>query len=231
VRASGLGLLAMLAMIPAGPHDCLSAQDRSVSDLVAALRAADPAARARAACDLRGLGDEAAAAIVPLTAALADGAPVAHDACAQRWWQGAEGDFTSPGEIAASALVAIGRRSYDPLIAALGNPAWIARRNAAWALGALDDTRATAALAAALKDQEAGVRAQAAWALGALDDRDAVEPLIAALKDENRSVKEQAAFALGQIGDNRAADALIALLKDADAQVRQQAAFALSQLR
>lgn len=199
MRASGLGLLAMLVVIPAGPHDYLSAQDRSVSDLVTALRAADPAARARAACDLRGLGDEAAAAIVPLTAALADGAPVAHDACAQRWWQGAEGDFTSPGEIAASALVAIGRRSYDPLVAALGNPAWIARRNAAWALGAIDDRGAVPALTRALGDAATRVRQQAAWALGAIGDPGAMQGLLSALKDPDPGVRRQAAWAIGVI--------------------------------
>ena len=42
------------------------------------------------------------------------------------------------------------------------------REQAAWALGAIGDSRATQGLVAALKDSEAGVRRQAAWALGAI---------------------------------------------------------------
>jgi HEAT repeat protein len=42
------------------------------------------------------------------------------------------------------------------------------RQQAAWALGAIGDSRATQGLVTALKDSEAGVRRQAAWALGAI---------------------------------------------------------------
>ena len=41
----------------------LLAQERGVRELVALLRASDPVSRARAACDLRELGDRAAEAI------------------------------------------------------------------------------------------------------------------------------------------------------------------------
>ena len=53
-----------------------AAQERSVRDLVAALRAGDPLTRARAACDLRELGDRAADAIAPLVALMDDATPV-----------------------------------------------------------------------------------------------------------------------------------------------------------
>jgi HEAT repeat protein len=42
------------------------------------------------------------------------------------------------------------------------------RSQAAWALGAIGDARATGSLSGALKDSSADVRRQAAWALGAV---------------------------------------------------------------
>jgi HEAT repeat protein len=42
------------------------------------------------------------------------------------------------------------------------------RKQAAWALGAIGDSRAVQGLMKALKDTDAGVRKQAAWALGAI---------------------------------------------------------------
>jgi HEAT repeat protein len=40
------------------------------------------------------------------------------------------------------------------------------REQAAWALGAIGDSRAAPGLLPALKDEDSGVRKQAAWALG-----------------------------------------------------------------
>jgi len=42
------------------------------------------------------------------------------------------------------------------------------REQAAWALGALGDSRALTGLLGALKDSSAGVRRQAAWAIGVI---------------------------------------------------------------
>ena len=64
-----------------------------------------------------------------------------------------------PGHLAAAALVGIGSRSVPALIAALQQPQWISRKNATWALGALDDPRGVAPVTAALQDREAPVRA------------------------------------------------------------------------
>ena len=136
-------------------------------------------------------------------------------------------DMTSPGEQAASALVAIGRPAYDPLTRALKGPVWIARKNAAWGLGALGNRDAAPLLSGSLHDGEPAVRKESAWALGALDADIAVPALIEALKDTEPAVREQAAWALGAIGDRRAVPALSALLKDADAKARHQAAWAL----
>ena len=201
------------------------AQTRSSSDLIAALAADDPVARARAACEIRAEGDAAANAIAPLVRLLADGSPVERIVCRQHWRGGSE--LTTPGEQAAAALVSIGSRAFEPVLGALQQPQWLARRNAAWALGALDDPRAVSALLKALEDGEPGVRAQAAWALGAIDDPAAFDRLTLALKDADARVRKQAAWALGAIGDSRATTGLIVALKDADADVRRQAAWAL----
>ena len=195
-------------------------------DLVGALASDDPVARATAACQLKRHGDAAAEAITPLVRTLADAAPVDRNVCRENWWRNDDA-LTTPGEQAAAALVSIGSRTLEPLLDAIQQPQWVARRNAAWALGALDDARAVKALIDRLHDREADVRAQAAWALGAIDDAAAIEPLTAALKDGDARVRRQAAWALGAIGDSRATSGLIVALTDTDPGVRRQAAWAL----
>jgi HEAT repeat protein len=203
-----------------------AAQSGSVTELTAALAAEDPAERARAACKLREEGGAAAQAAPALLRLLADAAPVERTVCGQNWWRNSE-HLTTPGEQAAGALVSIGNRVVEPLLAALKQPQWPARRNAAWALGALEDSRAIAALIDALSDPEPDVRAQVAWALGVLEARTAIDKLTVALKDADARVRRQAAWALGVIGDGRATPGLIVALKDADAGVRRQAAWAI----
>lgn len=214
----------------AAAHPALTAlradQAREVAELTTDLGAAEPAARTRAACELRELGSQAAPAIPALVKLLADGAPVAPSVCKLQWWRGNE-QLTSPGEQAASALVAIGTRAVEPILGALKSPAWIARRNAAWALGALDDRRAVGPLVATLEDSEPPVRSHAAWALGAIDDAAAVPGLIEALKDASPEVRRHAAWALGAIGDPRAVPSLLPALKDEDTGVRRHAAWAI----
>ncbi len=194
----------------------------------AGLASADPAVRTRAACELRDLGKQSAPFISRLAMLLDDGSPVDPAVCGDRTWR-ARGmhDSTTPGEQAASALVAIGEPSKPVFMKALAGPAWIARKNAAWGLGALDASEAVPALIEALKDTDAGVREQVAWALGAIGDRRAVDGLVAALGDTVSAVRKQAAWALGAIGDHRAVTGLTHALKDSDAGVRKQAAWAL----
>jgi HEAT repeat protein len=197
----------------------------------AGLASADPAVRTRAACELRELGSGAAPALARLTAMLDDGSPVDAAVCGDRTWRhGWIQEATSPGEQAASALVAIGTAAYEPLTKALGGPAWIARKNAAWALGALGNRNAVPLLTRTLHDTEAPVRRRGAWALGALDSSEAVTALVEALKDTDAGVREQVAWALGTIGDRRAVDGLIGALGDAAAGVRKQAAWALGSI-
>jgi HEAT repeat protein len=205
----------------------LAAPD-DVNALVARLRAADPAQRVTAACELQRLGSAAKPAIPALVERLADASPVDSKVCREdrTWWRNVE-QQTTPGEEAAAALVAIGSASFQPLVTAARDPQWVARRNALWGLGALDDARAVPDVLTALKDTEPPVRETAAWALGAMDAEEAVTALVGALKDEDAGVREQVAWALGAIGDRRAVDGLVGALKDSDASVRSQAAWAL----
>ena len=218
-------VVSILLLLPGG--DAPSQTRQGARELMAQLSSADPAARARGACGLRDLGDEAAVAIDALLALLPDGAPVEQTVCERNWGRWNKQHTTSPGEQAASALVAIGGRTVKPLQNALTHTSWIARRHAAWALGALDDRSSSAVLLKALGDAESPVREQAAWALGALDDPAATPKLTEALKDDSAKVRRQAAWALGAIDDRRAVDPLIRTLKDGDAEVREQAAWAL----
>ena len=216
--------LALVALTP----------QKDANAAAAGLASADPVARTKAACDLRELGSQAASAMTRLVALLDDGSPVDGAVCGERTWgngrfRGAQ-ESTTPGEQAASALVAIGTPAFDPLAKALAGPAWIARTNAAWALGAMGNRRAVPLLSRTLGDSESSVRKRSAWALGALDASEAVPALVDALKDSDAGVREQVAWALGAIGDRRAVDGLIGALGDSVAGVRKQAAWALGAL-
>lgn len=206
-----------------------TAQKLTSEALIANLAAADPAIRAKAACDLRRLGEDAPSAVGPLVALLEDAAPVDGEVCRRHWGRAVDGDraLTTPGEQAAAALVAIGQRAVPPLLAALDGSSWVARRNAAWALGALDEPRAVAPLIRLMQDPQPAVREQAAWALGVLEDPSAAPVIVAALRDADPRVRRQAAWAAGVIDVRDAIDPLMAALKDPDAGVRRQAAWAL----
>ena len=202
-------------------------RQQTINELSAQLTASDPAVRARAACELREHADRAGAAIDALIALLPDAAPLERSVCGENWWKWNPENKTTPGEQAASVLVAIGSRSFEPLVRTLKHQAWVARRNAAWALGALDDGRAVEALIPIVKDAEPAVREQAVWALGALDDARALPAVIAALRDSDARVRRQSAWAAGAIDDRSAVDPLLVTLADSDRTVREQAAWAL----
>ena len=221
------GMLALVSTNASGTMPVRQQGERSARELIVELDSVEAVVRARAACALRDLGDRAADALTPLVKLLADGSPVEGSVCTRRWWRGGSNDLTSPGEQAAAALAAIGSRAFQPVVTALKSDAWIARRNAAWALGALDDERAAPALIDTLRDREAAVREQAAWALGAIDTPDAVPALLTTLKDGDAKVRRQSAWALGAIDDPRAVDGLMGALGDPSADVREQAAWAL----
>lgn len=227
-RTSAICLGAALVMVqPPGRSDGPPPVQQTMQELTGQLRASDPAVRTRAACDLREHADRAGAAIDALVALLPDASPLERSVCGDNWRRWNPEATTTPGEQAASALVAIGSRSFDPLVTTLKHQAWVARRNAAWALGALDDTRAVEPLLPLVTDPEAPVREQVVWALGALDDSTAVPAVLTALKDADPLVRRQAAWAAGAIDDRRAVDPLMTALRDDHRAVREQAAWAL----
>jgi HEAT repeat protein len=232
LRWSGLAGAGCLTVFGFAAAEAFAGQQapsaKDLSTVIEMLRSPDPVVRVSVACARNVFNPSAAPAIPALVELLEDAEPVAPEVCREdhrRWW-GDERPIT-PGEAAARALVHIGSASLDPLIKTLASPAAVARRNAAWALGALDDQRAVTPLIGSLRDSDPNVREQAAWALGAIDDANAVDGLVAALKDSDAGVREQAAWALGAIGDGRAAAGLGLALKDTEARVRRQAAWAL----
>lgn len=201
---------------------------RDLATVISMLQSPDPVVRVSVACSREVFNESAAAAIPALIDLLDDAEPVSPEVCRddhRRWW-GDDQPITA-GQESARALVRIGIASFDPLTKAVASAGPTARRNAAWALGALDDQRAVTPLITALRDEDQLVREQASWALGALDDARAVQPLIGALRDGTPAVRRQAAWALGAIDDAAAVDALVAALKDDDARVREQSAWAL----
>ncbi len=66
---------------------------------------------------------------------------------------------------AAEALVALGSKAVEPLLAALKVDNWEVRGNAAWALGMIRDRRSVEPLIEALDDEVPEVRATAAMAI------------------------------------------------------------------
>jgi len=208
------------AEVPAG-QQTPSAKDWST--VIEMLRSPDPVVRVSVACARNVFNASAAPAIPALVELLEDAEPVAPEVCREdhrRWW-GDEQPIT-PGEAAARALVHIGSAALDPLLKTLANSSAVARRNAAWALGALDDQRAVMPLVGLLRDSDPNVREQTAWALGAMNDARALQPLVGALRDTAAGVRRQAAWALGAINDANAVDGLVASLKDSDARVRER---------
>ena len=145
---SSLVLCALLTTVPFGEGGGLpmraDSQRARPTELIADLAASDAAVRTRAACGLRELGDRAVDAIGPLVRCSPTARRSTARSAAGDGRSNGEENLTSPGEEAAAALVAIGTRAFQPVLEALEQEAWIARRNAAWALGALDDNRAVA---------------------------------------------------------------------------------------
>jgi HEAT repeat protein/beta-lactamase regulating signal transducer with metallopeptidase domain len=116
------------------------------------------------------------------------------------------------------------------LIETLSDASAAVRLAAVSSLGQLEDPRAIAALAKAMKeDTDARVRAAAAEALGNIDDARAVPHLVEALKSERSPVvREKIVSSLADIDDPSAANAVVTVLKDPAVGVRRAAVRALA---
>lgn len=116
------------------------------------------------------------------------------------------------------------------LASRLNDPHPEVRDRAAWALGEIEDPRATAPLLDALRTGDARLRTRAIRALGEIEDPTAVDGLVAALGNSDAKVREQAVWALGEIESDRAVPGLLPLLNDDDAAIRRKVAWALGEI-
>jgi HEAT repeat protein len=146
-RSFGLSVILALSVVTgigaerlAKTSDAMRAD--AIADHIAILRAGKPQQKAAAAYWLGQQHSAAAEAVSPLVELLADMTPINP---AQYRTNRALQKLTL-GEEAAAALVNIGHPSIEPLIRVLKtSPMPEARKNAAWALGALHDVGATGA--------------------------------------------------------------------------------------
>ncbi len=122
------------------------------------------------------------------------------------------------------------RKGVNPVVKTLlTHPDPSRRKDAAIALGRIDDDSVIPALAQALRDPVKEVRAAAAGALASRGPP-AIDALIGSLTDGNWVVRYRAAEALGFIRDERSVSALIQVLGDSRDHVRYMAAKGLGRL-
>ena len=93
------------------------------------------------------------------------------------------------------------------------------------------DPKITAALTAALKDEDGDVRQQALSTLVRMGAALPPDTIAAMLKDKSSDVRQHAIYALGRQRDPKNVSLLTEALKDPDAEVRQRAVWALGQMR
>ena len=106
---------------------------------------------------------------------------------------------------AADALISLGGRSVEPLLAALKFENWKIRGNAAWTLGKIKDPRAVDSLIEALNDAVPEVRATAGCALINIGEP-SIDPLLRYVQNGNPASKGLAACILSAIlGDEEEA--------------------------
>jgi HEAT repeat protein len=142
---------------------------------------------------------------------------------------------------AAKALVNIGSKKVVPgLVKLLATSSQPERRSTiAWALGSLQDKRASSALTEILSNKHdlPRVRGHAAEALGQLKAKRAIRPLLLALRDEAPEVRFWTVYALGQLKSHRAIPELERLAKHDKANlpgwwtIKKEAKAALAQIK
>ncbi len=121
-----------------------SATPGTVAEKIRELGAGDPVKVAGAAYWLGEEGVKAKPAITQLASVLGDNRPV--DPAQYRKITAGHADTTTPGQEAATALVKIGDPAIEALIHVLKtSPNPVARQNAAWALGLIQDRHALSA--------------------------------------------------------------------------------------
>jgi HEAT repeat protein len=128
------------------------------------------------------------------------------------------------------ALIQLGNKAVESLIALLNDPKPLVRLRAAQILGYLNHERALEPLIALLNDPNPSVRRYAGEALGQLGHDQALQPLITLLKDHDGSVRKSAVVGLGYLAHKKAIKPLRQLLNDPSPFIRQSTAEVLGQL-
>ena len=131
--------------------------------------------RIMAGYELEKAGPRAESAIPTLIEHLNDNVGVVIDGIPQR-----------PSTVVVDALVAIGKPTVEPLLAALEDEDYMVRLRAIEALAEIRDRRAVDPLLARLKDEKPSVVSFAAQALGDMGDRKAVKPLVEVLSQAQK---------------------------------------------
>ena len=137
------------------------------------------------------------------------------------------------GEMAAYALIRIGKPAVAELIDGLKSKTPRIRGRAAWVLGRIKDTSAVKPLAVLLKDSSVEVRRKAAEALVPISSRKTLDAALTALRDNDSQVRGHAATILSSHvnkQDKKLVDPLILALGDSSATVRASVSEALGKL-
>jgi HEAT repeat protein len=161
--------------------------DISVRELVAELSDSDPGKRINAARELGRIGERAIPSVPNLIQLLGDTTSVTLHTDSPPALP------TSPAQEAMTALVQLGKPAVIPVISALHDEKADVRKNAAKALGYMNDPRAVDPLINALGDSDTNVRKTAIESLGKLGNPRAVGPILASLKDR-KTIIQNAAF-------------------------------------
>jgi HEAT repeat protein len=123
------------------------------------------------------------------------------------------------------------KEAVGPLIAALRDPAYEVRWNAAVALGNIGDPRAIEPLREALRDPDLSVQVCAVRSLGKFRRPELTRELLPYLKASDRGLRMAACWGVGELGDPTLATEIIPLLNDPDQEVRFVAAIELGRFK
>lgn len=191
--------------------------ERTIDELIRALRQGDGDARQQAVEALAAMGQGAVEPLIDALRSFATYEAYAASEITTNFFHAAE-----------QALIEIGSAAVSPLAQALGEESWGAVHGAIYCLGEIGDVRAVQPLIETLDKDDVNVTTDVGEVLLRFEEM-ALRPLIYALQQQGAAGRRGAAFILGSARDPLATPSLIEALNDADANVRAAAANALGQ--